>query len=87
VTQAELNLEPRTRLPERGSQCYEILYALKAGKRLTVAKALSEHGVYALSQRVGELKRMGWPICTRMVEVRPGTRIAEYFMPEGGSYA
>jgi hypothetical protein len=64
VTQLDL-LAP-TRVPERGTQCYELLMALKNGVRLTVAKALTEHGVYALSQRMGDLRReYGWPIKSR----------------------
>jgi hypothetical protein len=52
------------------------------GKRLTVAIALSEHGCYALSQRVGELKRMGWPIKSRMIVTTGGARVSEYFMED-----
>ena len=75
----QLELQP-VRVPERGTQCYEILMYLKRGGRLTVAKALTEFGVYALSQRVGELKRAGWPIRSRMVEAVGGARIAEYWL-------
>ena len=35
-----------------------ILNHLKAGGSLTVAQALSQYGVYALSQRIGELRRI-----------------------------
>lgn len=52
---------------------------LQRGKRLTVGKALNEHGVYALSQRIGELKRMGWKIESRMIDVGRA-RVAEYWM-------
>jgi hypothetical protein len=78
MTQMEL-LAP-CRVPERGSQCYEILMYLQQGGRLTVGTALRQLGVYALSQRVGELKRKyGWPIQSRMVEV--GTaRVSEYWI-------
>jgi len=56
------------RMPERGTQCYELLMAMQFGVRLTVAKALNEYGVYALSQRIGELRReYGWPIESRFV--------------------
>ncbi|MHB1326880.1 MAG: helix-turn-helix domain-containing protein [Gemmatimonadales bacterium] len=76
----QLELAP-VRIPNRGTQHYELLTAMQQGKRLTVAIALTEHGVYALSQRIGELKRMGWPIHSRTVEVRSGARISEYWMP------
>ena len=54
--------------------------AMRQGVRLTVAKALTQYGVYALSQRVGELKRKyGWPIKSRMVNVGNAT-VAEYWL-------
>jgi hypothetical protein len=78
VTQLDLIAE--CRLPERGTQCYELLMAMRQGVRLTVAKALTQYGVYALSQRVGELKRKyGWPIKSRMVNVGSAT-VAEYWL-------
>lgn len=77
----QLELMP-VRMPKQGSQHYELLMAMKQGKRLTVARALTEHGVYALSQRVGELKRMGWPILSRTIETAGGARVSEYWMEE-----
>ena len=79
---SQLELLNPCRVPYRGSQCYELLEAMLDGKRLTVAKALTEHACYALSQRMGELRRKyGWPIQRRMIEIRPGTRVAEYSLP------
>ena len=80
MTQADLCFEAPVRIPPKGSQCYEILAALQMGKRLTVATALTEHAVYALSQRIGELKRMGWPIHSRTVTTPGGARVSEYFL-------
>ena len=45
---------------ESQNQLRDILRELQTGRRLTVALALSELGVYALSQRIGELRRLGW---------------------------
>jgi hypothetical protein len=75
----QLELMP-CRVPPRESQCYRLLEAMKNGERLTVAKALTQYGVYALSQRCGDLRReYGWPVQSRMVDV--GTaRIAEYWL-------
>ena len=53
----QLELEPVVRMPKRGTQHYELLMAMQNGERLTVAKALNKYGVYALSQRIGELKK------------------------------
>lgn len=62
----QLELVPECRVPDKGGQLYELLMALQQGARLTVAKALNEHGVYALSQRMGDLrKEYGWPIKSR----------------------
>ena len=53
--------------------------AFDAGKSLTVAEALSKYGIYALSQRCGELSRMGYPVDSRFVDLPNGKRIKEYF--------
>jgi hypothetical protein len=84
---AQLDLLPICRIPERGSQCYELLMAMQSGERLTVKSALEKHGVYALSQRVGELKRKyGWEsvIRSRTVTTAGGARISEYWMDRCG---
>lgn len=80
MTQLGLELMEPVKVPDAGTQAGILLRALKAGERLTVAEALSRYGVYALSQRMGELRRSGWPIRSEMVEVRPGTRVARYWM-------
>ena len=75
---SDLIVPVKTPLP--GTQHYALLMAMKLGVRLTVAKALNEYGVYALSQRVGELKKMGWPILSRTIEANGGARISEYWL-------
>lgn len=77
VTQAELAFE--VRVPSAGTQNYVLLMALERGERLTVVVALKKYGVYALSQRIGELKRMGWPIQTRLVKTWSGKLVSEYW--------
>ena len=64
--------------PKPGTQCAKLLTAMRGGARLTVAGALSAHGCYALSQRVGELKRFGWPILSRTIETAGGAHVSEY---------
>lgn len=49
-------------MPKEGTQHHKLLMAFKRGEVLTVGNALLEYGVYALSQRVGDLKKMGWHI-------------------------
>lgn len=68
------------RIPTEGTQCHAILRYMQGGKRLTVGKALMELRVYALSQRIGELKLMGWPIQSRIVSTGGGARVAEYWL-------
>lgn len=54
--------------------------ALDRGERLTVAVALERYGVYALSQRMGELARKwGYPVQSRTIETPTGKHISEYF--------
>ena len=54
--------------------------ALDRGERLTVAEAMSRYGVYALSQRMGELARKwGYPVESRTIETPTGKRISEYY--------
>jgi hypothetical protein len=61
-----------------------LLTALKSGRRLTFLEAASDPaiGVAALSQRVGELRRMGYAIEDEWVETPAGARIKKYFMRE-----
>lgn len=64
----QLPLISECTVPPRETQCYRLLRAMQEGVRLTVAKALNEYKVYALSQRVGDLKRIyGWPVKSRFV--------------------
>lgn len=52
----------------------------QAGGSLTVLEAIQQYGCYALSQRVGELKKppFNLDIVTEMVEIPSGKRIARY---------
>lgn len=50
-----------------------------AGGTLTVAEALTQYGIYALSQRCGDLRSEGYPLDSRMIETPTGKRIAQYF--------
>ena len=76
----QLPLIAECRVPDRGTVSYEILMALKAGEKLTPLVALEKFRCLSLSQRVGELKRAGWPIHSEMVEVGSGKRVAQYRM-------
>ena len=78
---AQLDLLTECRIPPRGSQCYELLTAMQDGVRLTVKVALDKYGVYALSQRIGDLRRKyGWPVLSKTIAVGPRTYVSEYWI-------
>lgn len=54
--------------------------AFDRGERLTVAVALEKYGIYALSQRCGQLYReWKYPVDSRMIETPSGKHVKEYF--------
>lgn len=57
-----------------------LLAAFQRGEMHTVASALSCYGVYALSQRVGELKHDGHDIKGEMKTMFNGKRVKVYWM-------
>lgn len=67
------------RVPEAGTQCGDLLRAFQRGERLTVAEALTRYQVYALSQRVGELRRQGWPVESEWYATAGGAKVKRYF--------
>jgi hypothetical protein len=77
VTQLDL-LAP-CRVPERGTQCYELLMAMQQGKRLTIWNAMMEHHCGALHQRMNDLKDLGWPIQRQLIKVN-GKQVAEFWL-------
>ena len=52
--------------------------ALDRGERLTVAVALERYGVYALSQRMGELSKW-YPVESRTISLPNGKHVSEYY--------
>lgn len=68
-------------LDEPKSQCELILSHLQSGGTLTVFEAMFEpFKCMALSQRIGNLKRDGYPIKSEMVRLPSGKRVARYSM-------
>lgn len=61
------------------SQKLEIQRALAKGDKLTPLLALNRFGCLSLSQRVGELKREGWPVKSKLIEIG-GKRVAQYWI-------
>ena len=84
AAQLDLVLAPRreTVVPDADTQQGKILRYLRNGGSLTVGEALSMFGCYALSQRIGELKRAGWPIVSRPYKTPGGVTVARYSMAD-----
>ena len=69
------------RWPKAGQrQLWELLSALQRHERLTVLLALQNYQCYALSQRMGELRALGWPVQSRYIQVPSGKAVAEYWL-------
>lgn len=60
------------------SQLIEIQRHLAKGKRLTRLEALKLFGCINLPGRAWDLKRVGWPVRVRTVELANGKHVAEY---------
>jgi hypothetical protein len=84
MNQLAMEFTPRREcvVPSADTIAGKILRALQAGERLTPLSALNEFQCLSLSQRVGELKRMGWPISSRPCKTPSGKTVAEYSMEQ-----
>ena len=61
------------------TQAEILMAAFDRGERLTVASALDRYGIYALSQRCGELwRKYGYPVDSRTITTPTGKHISEY---------
>jgi hypothetical protein len=64
------------------SQHAALLKYLRAGGSLTPLQALEQFGCLALSQRMGELRREGYPIVSEIIRLSNGKRVAQYRLME-----
>ena len=62
---------PRCQVPEPQTQQGRLLRALQRGVRPTIVTAGPHLSIGALSQRIGELRKMGWDIKDRRVHGKP----------------
>lgn len=74
----QLDLFPKPIMPKEGGQHIMILRYLRDGGKLTTLQALQMFGVMALSQRIGDLKKMGWPIKSQTIKTETGKHVAQY---------
>lgn len=64
------------------TQCEQILRYMAQGHSITPLEALEKFQCFALSQRIGELKRQRWPIADEFVTLKSGKRVKQYWLPE-----
>ena len=57
-----------------------LLCTLLAGRRLTPLISPQFCGIVALSQEVGRLKKLGWPVKTRRLALGGGKSVSEYWL-------
>ncbi len=67
-------------MPKDGSQCHRLLVAMTQGEKLRPWESKERFGVMALSQRMTDLRKLGWPVISTPVRVGDAT-IAEYSLP------
>ena len=80
ISQLPIEFSRPVEVPDAGTQCGVLLRAFKRGESLTVAEALTRYGVFALSQRCGDLRRNGWPVKSEFVTLPSGATVKRYWM-------
>lgn len=73
MTQDTLNFEP-----VRETQTQVILRHLQSGRTITPLESLSLFGCFRLGGRIYDLKKMGYKIESKMVDVGNGKHVAQY---------
>lgn len=71
MTQQPLSFEPQT-------QTQAILRHLQSGKAITPLECLQLYGSLRLGGRIYDLRKAGWKIESKMVDVGNGKHVAEY---------
>ncbi len=67
---------------ESQSQASKILKHLQKGNTITPLEALNHFGCMRLGARIYDLRRRGFNIQSRTIEVASGKRVSEYFLSE-----
>jgi hypothetical protein len=52
---------------------------LESGKTITAIEALTEYQCFRLASRISDLKKSGYLVDKRMIELPNGKRVAQYF--------
>jgi hypothetical protein len=61
-------------------QLWTLLEALRRGEKLTVMVSLQKYACYALSQRMGELRGLGWKVQSQRITLKNGKCVSEYWL-------
>ena len=61
------------------TQLQTLIDAFDKGERLTMLTAINKYGIGALSQRCGDLYRMGYPVDSEFIKTPLGKSVKEYF--------
>ena len=61
------------------TQSETLMEAFDRGEKLTVLSALTKYGIYALSQRCGELGKMGYPVESETIKLPSGKSVSLYY--------
>jgi hypothetical protein len=61
------------------SQTKQIQMFLDQGKTLTSMEALTKFRCFRLASRINDLKKAGYPVAKRMIEIDSGKKVAQYF--------
>ena len=62
------------------SQTKSILEYLKQGNSITALEALNSFQCMRLASRINDIKNMGYEVCSQMVEISSGKRVASYWL-------
>jgi hypothetical protein len=61
-------------------QLWDLLTAFRRGEVLTFFDAADKYRCRAISQRTGDLRKLGWPIKDKWVDTPGGARIKAYYL-------
>jgi hypothetical protein len=64
------------------AQSKRILRDLLRGWKITPLQALKRYGCLRLGARIHLLRKQGYPIQAKMVDVGDGKRVAQYWLPK-----
>ena len=67
-------------MSDRQNQSAAILEYLQSGATLTPLEALDRFGSMRLGARIYDLKKQGHPIKVRIIELRSGKHVAQYYI-------